>query len=104
MFSTLSTRSVRTAADPSSSTASSIRPIKEAVAHPNITLLMSCRREDYDTDERLRDLVREETGRETVEVPRLQVEQVRGAIVTAGGDPTELNDQQLGAIAGSLRC
>jgi hypothetical protein len=71
------------------------RLIKEAVAHPNITLLMSCRREDYDTDERLRDLVRDINRTETVEVPRLQVEQVRGAIVTAGGDPTELNDQQL---------
>lgn len=71
------------------------RLIKETLAHPNITLLMSCRREDFENDERLRGLVRDPIRTEIVEVPRLPVEQVRGAIVTAGGDTTELNDQQV---------
>ena len=71
------------------------RLIREALAHPNITLLMSCRREDFDSDERLQGLVRDPTRTETMEVPRLRIDQVRGAIVTAGGDPSELNDQQV---------
>ena len=70
------------------------RLIKEALAYPNITLVMSCRQEDFDSDDRLRALLRDPTATERVEVPRLATDQVRGAIASAGDDPARLSDQQ----------
>ena len=60
---------------------------------------MSCRQEDFNSDDRLRGLLRDPTTTERVEVPRLATDQVRGAIVSAGDDPARLSDQQAELLA-----
>lgn len=71
------------------------RLIRDTHAHPNLTLVMTCRQEDFDSDDRLRALLRDPTRVETVEVPPLSENQVRGAITTAGGDSSALSGDQI---------
>ncbi len=74
------------------------RLIKEALAYPNVTLVMSCRQEELDSDDRLRSLVHEHSRTETVEVPRLDADQVRTAVVDARGDPDVLTEDQVSLL------
>jgi ATPase family associated with various cellular activities (AAA) len=71
------------------------RIIKDTRAHPNLTLVMTCRQEDFDADDRLRALLRERAQVQTVELPPLTARQVRGAVELAGGTPSDLSAEQL---------
>jgi hypothetical protein len=71
------------------------RVIKEARAHPELTLFISCRSEDLDADERLRALAHGDASFEVIDVPPLAVDQVRGSLVQAGIDLSELDDEQI---------
>lgn len=71
------------------------RVIQEARAHLNITLVISCRSEDLDADERLRDIVHGEASLEVLEIPLLDEGQVAGSLIQAGFDLEDMNDEQL---------
>lgn len=69
--------------------------IKEARANPDLTLLVSCRSEDLDADERLRALVHTDASLEIIDVPPLNGGQVRASLVQAGIDVDDLDNVQL---------
>lgn len=74
------------------------RVIKEARAHPEITVVISCRSEDLDADERLRALVHGDASLEHIEVPPLTVAQTRGSLVQAGFELTDLTVEQIDLV------
>ncbi len=67
--------------------------IQQARAHPNVVLLLACRSFDLENDDRLRGLVYGEEPGERLEVPRLTVEDVEGAIAAAGITATRTEPQ-----------
>jgi hypothetical protein len=71
------------------------RVIKEARAHYEITVVISCRSEDLDADERLRALVHGDASLEHIQVPLLTVAQVKGTLVQAGLELTDLTKEQI---------
>jgi hypothetical protein len=60
------------------------RVLKEARAHPELTVVISCRSEDLAADERLRDLVHGDASLEVIDVPPLGLNQTKGSLVQAG--------------------
>jgi hypothetical protein len=71
------------------------RVLKEARAHPELTVVISCRSEDLAADERLRDLVHGDASLEVIDVPPLGLNQTKGSLVQAGFQLAEINQEQL---------
>jgi hypothetical protein len=70
--------------------------VREATAHPNMRVLLACRRFDLDNDQRLRALRQEQPGRtETVEIGPFTREQTVAVLQDLGVDPNPLGDEQL---------
>lgn len=69
--------------------------IKEARAHHDLTLVISCRTEELDADERLRGLIHGDASLETIDVPPLTLNQVKGALVQADFELSDLRRDQL---------
>lgn len=70
------------------------RVIRHAHAHPHLTIVISCRSEDLEADERLRALFHRDASADVVEVPPLADNEVTGVLARAGMDPDELDRSQ----------
>ena len=79
--------------------------LREAAAYPNMSVLVSCRTEDLDTDTRLRGLVKGPDPAEQFDVGLLSKEQAAGAIVAAGYDLLKFGESQITILRkpGNLR-
>lgn len=68
--------------------------IKQAQAHPQMRIVLACRKFDFDNDHRLRDLANKD-GIEVVTISRLSDETVREVVKNLGLDSRRLTNAQL---------
>ena len=73
--------------------------IRQAQAHPNMRILLACRKFDLDNDHRLRQLTDANGVAEAVTVERLTHEKVREVSVSLGLDANSLNSRQLDLLS-----
>ena len=73
--------------------------IEQAQAHPNMRILLACRKFDLDNDHRLRRLTDSDGVVETVAVERLAHETVREVVARFGLDANSLNSRQLDLLS-----
>ena len=73
--------------------------IQQAQAHPNMRILLACRKFDLDNDHRLRRLTDSDGVAETVAVERLAHETVREVVARFGLDANSLNSRQLDLLS-----
>ena len=73
--------------------------IQQAQAHPNMRILLACRKFDLDNDHRLRRLTDSNGVAETVAVERLAHETVREVVARFGLDANSLNSRQLDLLS-----
>lgn len=73
--------------------------IRQAQAHPNMRILLACRKFDLDNDHRLRQLTDADGVAEAVTVERLTHEKVREVAVSLGLDANSLNSRQLDLLS-----
>ena len=76
--------------------------VRQAQVHPNMRILLACRRFDLDNDYRLRRLTDSDGVAETVVVERLAHETVCEVVARFGLDPTLLNSRQLDLLSAPL--
>lgn len=69
--------------------------VAEAQRVPQMRLLLACRSFDFQHDQRIRELSGEGGIAAKIEISSLSVEQVHSAVRVAGGNPDQLNQQQL---------
>ena len=75
------------------------RIVRQAQAHPNMRILLACRKFDLDNDHRLRQLTDADGVAETVVVGRLTHETVREVVAKFGLDADSLNSKQLDLLS-----
>ena len=73
--------------------------IRQAQAHPNMRILLACRKFDIENDYRLRRLTDSDGVAETVTVERLAHETVREVVARFGLDASSLNFKQLDLLS-----
>jgi len=73
--------------------------VRQAQAHPNMRILLACRKFDLDNDHRLRQLTNADGVAETVTVGRLTHETVREVVAGLGLDANSLNSKQLDLLS-----
>ena len=73
--------------------------IQQAQAHPNMRILLACRKFDLDNDHRLRRLTDSDGVAEPVAVERLAHETVREVVARFGLDANSLNSRQLDLLS-----
>ena len=73
--------------------------IQQAQAHPNMRILLACRKFDLDNDYRLRRLTDPDGVAETVAVERLTHESVREVVARFGLNADSLNSKQLDLLS-----
>ena len=73
--------------------------IRQAQAHPNMRVLLACRKFDIENDYRLRGLTDSDGIAETVPVDRLAHETVRNVVTRFGLDANSLNLNQLNLLS-----
>ena len=73
--------------------------VRQAQAHPNMRILLACRKFDLENDYRLRRLTDSDGVAETVVVGRLAYETVREVVVGFGLDANSLNSKQLDLLS-----
>ena len=73
--------------------------VRQAQAHPNMSILLACRKFDLDNDPRLRQLTDSKGVAETVVVGRLAHETVREVVVKLSLDANSLNSKQLDLLS-----
>ena len=73
--------------------------IRQAQAHPNMRILLACRKFDLDNDHRLRRLTGSDCVVETVAVGRLTHKTVREVVSGLGLDASSLNSRQLDLLS-----
>ncbi|MCY4090690.1 MAG: hypothetical protein OXF62_07720 [Caldilineaceae bacterium] len=73
--------------------------VRQAQAHPNMRILLACRKFDLDNDHRLRSLTDSDGIAETVAVERLKHETVLGVVARFGLDADSLNSRQLNLLS-----
>lgn len=73
--------------------------IRQAQAHPNMRILLACRKFDLDHDHRLRQLTGAEGVAEAVIVERLTHEKVREVVASLDLDANSLNSKQLDLLS-----
>ncbi len=73
--------------------------IQQAQAHPNMRILLACRKFDLDNDHRLRRLTDSDGVAEPVAVERLAHETVREVVARFGLDANSLNSSQLDLLS-----
>ena len=69
--------------------------VRQAQVHPNMRILLACRKFDLDNDNRLRRLTGSDGVAETVVVERLALETVREVVARLGLDANSLSSTQL---------
>ncbi len=69
--------------------------IKQAQAHPNIRLLLACRKFDLDNDSRLQQLAAQNKVAHTVTINPLSQSEVEGFVKDLGFDSNRLNHRQI---------
>ncbi len=69
--------------------------IRQALAFPNMRLLMACRRFDLQKDNRLRELVAEHGVAQEVNVQPFTVEGVKGVLEELGCNPSQYGERQV---------
>ena len=73
--------------------------VRQAQAHPNMSILLACRKFDLDNDPRLRQLTDSKGVAEPVVVGRLTHETVREVVARIGLDEDSLNSNQLDLLS-----
>ncbi|MCY4412146.1 MAG: ATP-binding protein [Caldilineaceae bacterium] len=73
--------------------------VRQAQAHPNMRILLACRKFDLDHDHRLRRLTQADGVAEAVVVERLTHETVREVVASHGLDANSLNSTQLDLLS-----
>ena len=73
--------------------------VLQAQAHPNMRILLACRKFDLDNDHRLRQLTDADGVAEAVIVERLTHETVRDVVASLGLDANSLNSKQLDLLS-----
>ena len=73
--------------------------VRQAQVHPNMRILLACRKFDLENDHRLRRLTDSEGVAETVVVERLEHETVREVVAKFGLDANLLNFKQLNLLS-----
>ena len=73
--------------------------VRQAQVHPNMRILLACRKFDLENDYRLRRLTDSDGVAETVVVGRLAYETVREVVVGFGLDANSLNSKQLDLLS-----
>ena len=73
--------------------------VRQAQAHPNVRILLACRKFDLDNDHRLRRLTDSDGVAETVAVERLAHETVREVVARFGLNANSLNSKQLDLLS-----
>ena len=74
--------------------------IKQAQAHPNIHLLLACRKFDLDNDNRLKRLIDEKNGvAKAIAINRLPHSTVRNVVTKLGLETTRLTEKQLNLLS-----
>ncbi|MEA5574086.1 ATP-binding protein [Calothrix sp. UHCC 0171] len=74
--------------------------IKQAQAHPNIHLLLACRKFDLDNDNRLKRLIDEKNGvAKAIAINRLPHSRVRDVVGKLGLETTRLTEKQLNLLS-----
>ena len=73
--------------------------VRQAQAHPNMRILLACRKFDLDNDRRLRKLAGSESVVETVDVGQLAHETVREVVSKFGLAANSLNSKQLDLLS-----
>ncbi len=73
--------------------------IRQAQAHPNMRILLACRKFDLDNDHRLRQLTDADGVAEAVVVARLTHEKVREVVASLDLDANSLNSKQLDLLS-----
>ena len=73
--------------------------VRQAQAHPKMSILLACRKFDLDNDPRLRQLADSKGVAETVVVGRLTHETVREVVAKFGLDADSLNSKQLDLLS-----
>ena len=73
--------------------------VQQAQAHPNMRILLACRKFDLDNDHRLRRLTDSDGVVETVAVERLAHETVREVVARFGLNANSLNSRQLDLLS-----
>ncbi|MBE9214525.1 ATP-binding protein [Plectonema cf. radiosum LEGE 06105] len=74
--------------------------IKQAQAHPNIHLLLACRKFDLDNDNRLKRLIDEKNGvAKAIAINRLPHSTVRDVVTKLGLETTRLTEKQLNLLS-----
>ena len=73
--------------------------IQQALIHPNINLLIACRKFDLDNDHRLKKLTDEKGIAETININRLTHEKVKEVVTELNLDSTGLNSKQLDLLS-----
>ncbi len=68
--------------------------MQEAAEYPRMSVLLACRAFDLEHDYRLRRLVAPNATVRKIELARLEVEQVKAGVRTAGGEPNNLTSRQ----------
>lgn len=73
--------------------------VLQAQAHPNMRILLACRKFDLDNDHRLRRLTGSDGVAETVTVERLTHDTVREVVASLGLDANRLNSKRLDLLS-----
>lgn len=69
--------------------------LRECKSYPNITLLVSCRSQDLETDARVRALLQDPDPARTVDICPLSIDETTEAIRISGYNPSDLNPGQI---------
>ena len=73
--------------------------IQQALIHPNIYLLVACRKFDLDNDDRLKKLTGDQGIAETININRLPHDKVKEVITELNLDASRLNTKQLDLLS-----
>lgn len=73
--------------------------LTQAMVHPNMSVLLACRKYDLDNDGRLMGLIGQREGAIRIELGRLDFDTVRAALTSAGLDGSPLNATQLEVLS-----
>ncbi|MGL5879828.1 MAG: hypothetical protein ACRC2V_18890, partial [Xenococcaceae cyanobacterium] len=73
--------------------------IQQAKSHPNIRLLIACRKFDLDNDHRLKNLTGENGVAECININRLSHEKVKEVVTELNLDATRLNQKKLDLLS-----
>lgn len=73
--------------------------IQQALAHPNIRLLIACRKFDLDNDHRLKKITGEKGIAETININRLTHKKVKEVVTQLNLNATRLNSKQLDLLS-----